>query len=140
MSSDDPRLNILEKRLQEARAADGLTQTPKPAKPADNTAMATGMRAGTEFIVALVVPTIAGYFLDQWLGTKPFLMILLLFLGVGAGFMNIYRISQGLGSAVGYKNAPKTTQSPGGELQKKDEPATTAQLSDLVDSKARDDT
>lgn len=128
----DKRLDDLEKALNKAQNSGTLTQKPKAPKPASNASMASGMRAGTEFIVALVLPTVAGYFIDDWLGTKPIFMILLLFLGMGAGFMNIYKISQNLGSGVGYVKANKG-------LQNQDEKAKNPQLSNPLDSKVNDD-
>ena len=32
----------------------------------------------------------AGYYLDRWLGSGPWLTVLLLFLGISAGFLNIF--------------------------------------------------
>jgi len=45
----------------------------------------------------------AGWLLDRWLGTKPWLMIVFFFLGAAAGIMNVYRAVNGLGLAAGYK-------------------------------------
>lgn len=129
----DQRLDILEKKLEEARVSKSLTgQQQKSSLKNDDGAMRFGLRAGTEFIVALTVPALLGYVLDGWLETRPIFMILLLLLGVGAGFTNIYRISQNLGSSVGYAQAK-------GELQKNDKTATSSQLSNLPKSKVNDD-
>jgi ATP synthase protein I len=49
------------------------------------------LKVGTDFAAALVVGVVLGYWIDRWLDTKPFGIILFLFLGFGAGFMNIYR-------------------------------------------------
>lgn len=40
--------------------------------------------------------------LDTWLGTSPIFMIVLFFLGAGAGMLNIWRMATGHGLKVGY--------------------------------------
>jgi ATP synthase protein I len=45
----------------------------------------------TEFMIAVIVGGAIGWYLDDWLGTKPWLMVIFFFLGVGAGFLNIFR-------------------------------------------------
>jgi ATP synthase protein I len=32
-----------------------------------------------------------GYYLDRWLGTSPWLMLVGLLLGIAAGFLNLFR-------------------------------------------------
>jgi ATP synthase protein I len=61
------------------------------------------MRIGVELVAAMVVAMGAGWLLDRWLGTKPWLMIVFFFLGSAAGIMNVYRAVNGLGLAAGYK-------------------------------------
>lgn len=65
--------------------------------------MSMAMRIGVELVAALVVAMGAGWLLDRWLGTKPWLMIVFFFLGSAAGIMNVYRAVNGLGLAPGYK-------------------------------------
>ncbi len=36
----------------------------------------------------------AGYLLDRWLGTRPWLLLLFFLFGVSAGFLNLYRVLQ----------------------------------------------
>jgi ATP synthase protein I len=61
------------------------------------------MRIGVELVAALIVGVAIGYFLDQWLGTKPWLMLLGFVLGSVAGFLGVYRAANGLGQTVGYR-------------------------------------
>lgn len=56
-------------------------------------AMSLGFRVLSEFVAAIVVGALIGWQLDEWLGTSPFLLILLLGLGVAAGFWTIYRLA-----------------------------------------------
>lgn len=67
--------------------------------------MGLGFRIGLEFVVAIVVATGLGWAIDRWFGTRPWGMIVLFFLGVGAGMVNVYRAVAGLGMAVGYRHA-----------------------------------
>jgi ATP synthase protein I len=68
--------------------------------------MGLGFRIGIEFVVAIVVATGLGWAIDHWAGTRPWATIVLFFLGVGAGMVNVYRAVTGLGMAVGYRHAP----------------------------------
>lgn len=43
-----------------------------------------------------IVGGLFGYFLDDWLGTGPWLFIFLLIMGIGAGFKNMYVDAQRL--------------------------------------------
>lgn len=61
------------------------------------------LRVGVELVSALIVGAGIGWLLDRWLGTGPWLMVVFLFLGMGAGIANVYRAASGLGSAVGYR-------------------------------------
>lgn len=81
---------------------------PKPAEPsADARNMSTGVQAGTELVGATLGAGLIGYGLDRWLGTAPWLLITLLVLGVGAGFLNVWKTTQNMGSTVGMKKPPK---------------------------------
>jgi ATP synthase protein I len=106
--SDDQKLKDMQAQI------DALHKKidPKPSKDATQNAenMSVGMRAGTELVGAIGGSALIGYGIDQWLGTKPWGLIILLVLGIGAGFMNVYKTTQNMGSAVGFKkpeNDPK---------------------------------
>ncbi len=65
------------------------------------------LRASTDLVAALVVGGFLGYWIDHWLGTKPFGMIIFFFLGFGAGFLNIYRSQMGQDYKIGFKETTK---------------------------------
>ena len=48
-------------------------------------------KLSTELVAAVVVGTIIGFILDNWFGTKPWLMIIFFFLGAAAGMLNVIR-------------------------------------------------
>lgn len=62
-----------------------------------------GFRIGIELVVAVVVATGVGWAIDRWFGTRPWGMILLFFLGVAAGMLNVYRAVTGISGVVGYR-------------------------------------
>ena len=62
-----------------------------------------GFRIGIELVVAVVVATGIGWAIDRWLGTRPWGMIVLFFLGVAAGMLNVYRAVTGIRGPVGYR-------------------------------------
>lgn len=51
----------------------------------------TGFRVSTELLSGVVVGAAIGYLLDGYWGTRPWLLIIFLFLGGAAGFLNVYR-------------------------------------------------
>ena len=45
---------------------------------------------GFSFVLAIVIGVAVGYFLDNWLGTSPWLFLLFFFLGLAAGVRNVF--------------------------------------------------
>ena len=68
-------------------------------------AMAMGMRAGSEFVAAIIVGTGIGWVIDRALGTNPAFLIVFFMLGVAAGVWNVIR-------ATSPKGAPANRNSP----------------------------
>ena len=48
-------------------------------------------KLSTELVAAVLVGTIIGFILDNWFDTKPWLIIIFFFVGVGAGITNVIR-------------------------------------------------
>ena len=64
------------------------------------------------FVLALVLGFGGGLMLDNWLGTKPWLMFIGFFLGLAAGVLNVYRVmreADKLSRASGPSGSPTTT-------------------------------
>jgi ATP synthase protein I len=57
-----------------------------------NSGLGMAMRMGTEMVVATMLGSGFGYWLDKQLDTQPWMLILFLVLGSIAGFKNVYRI------------------------------------------------
>jgi ATP synthase protein I len=106
MSDDRPSdaLARLSKRLDQARAQNGDRPVVDDGNSAgQQQALGIGFRIGIEFVVAIVVATGLGWAFDHALGTKPFAMIVMFFLGVAAGMLNVYRAITGQSAAVGFR-------------------------------------
>ena len=48
-------------------------------------------KMSTELVSAVAVGTIIGFILDNWFGTKPWLILIFFFVGVVAGIMNVIK-------------------------------------------------
>ena len=53
--------------------------------------MGSAFKLGTELVSAVLVGTIIGFILDNWFGTKPWLIIIFFFLGAAAGMLNVIK-------------------------------------------------
>lgn len=49
---------------------------------------------GIEMAMSVVVGGAIGYWLDQWLGTEPWMMVFWVLCGVAAGFRSLYRTAK----------------------------------------------
>ena len=97
-------LQELDDRLKRARGVADKSAGRVPRKGDGRSGLGIAMRLGVELVSALVIGVALGYFLDVWLGTKPWLMLLGFVLGAAAGFMGVYRVATGLGQTVGYRH------------------------------------
>ena len=91
MSEDGspPTLEDLDSRLKKARKARWPERD--PAQPGSN--MGLGFRIAIEMAAAVAVAVGIGWFLDGWLETRPWLMIVFLAFGFAAGVLNAYRVA-----------------------------------------------
>ena len=55
--------------------------------------MSLGLRAGSEFVSAVIVGLGIGWVLDRALGTNPAFLIVFFLLGVAAGVWNVIRLT-----------------------------------------------
>lgn len=81
------------------------TDKPNLSSRSPSQGMAVGMRISAEMIAAVLVGLLIGWGLDRLFGTTPWLIVLFVFLGAGAGGLNAYRVAKGLDSAVGLGRA-----------------------------------
>jgi F0F1-type ATP synthase assembly protein I len=69
-----------------------------------------GLRAGMEFVVSIIGGALIGLAIDNYFNTKPIFLIALFILGVITGFVNIWRVTEGHGSAIGFKDLQKDSK------------------------------
>jgi ATP synthase protein I len=107
MSSDpgDPDNEDAALRARLSRLSAELKGRPAPtpapeAKPgskaggsANSSAMSLGLRAGSEFVSAVIIGLGIGWVLDRALGTNPALLIVFFLVGVAAGIWNVIRLT-----------------------------------------------
>ncbi|MGY8990876.1 MAG: AtpZ/AtpI family protein [Rhodospirillales bacterium] len=106
MSDQQPpeKLNDLEARISQAKRAEQKRygQTSKN-DSSQQSGIGQALRMGLEMVSAVAVGALIGWALDQWLDTKPWLLLVFIFLGTAAGMLNVYRLANGFGYAVGYQ-------------------------------------
>ena len=102
-NNDRDALNFLDSRLKNARAnaQDPLSQ-PGAEKAKKGEALGLAFRVSVEIVSAVAIGVGAGWLLDGWLGTTPWLMVVFIVLGFAAGILNVYRLATGFGYAGGY--------------------------------------
>jgi ATP synthase protein I len=110
----DP-LARLGERIDKARAERARREPVVADRSALQQGLGFGFRIGIELVVAVAVATAVGWAIDHWLGTRPWGIIVLFFLGVAAGMLNVYRAVTGISTAAGYRRpneAPAASQQP----------------------------
>ncbi len=87
---EDDRLKSLEIRLQVARAR-GKQQEKSPSR---GVVLGRAFRLVSELVIGLVAGGVIGWYLDQWLGTSPLMLLIFFVLGVAAGVLNVMRAAK----------------------------------------------
>ena len=87
-----------------AQARRGDRPASRSDDPGTQQGMGVGLRIGVELVVAVVVSTGLGWAFDKGLGTRPWGMIVMFFLGIAAGMVNVYRAVTGVRTAVGFRS------------------------------------
>jgi ATP synthase protein I len=91
VSAEDARLVSLDERLKAAHQAEQDRSGSGRGKPGKG--YSQGNRVLSELIAGLAGGALIGWLLDRWLGTSPWLLLALMFLGTAVAFRNIIRIS-----------------------------------------------
>jgi ATP synthase protein I len=64
-------------------------------------------RAGIELVSGIFVGVLFGYGIDHFFNTKPWGMLVMILLGAGAGFRNVYRLVKSDKSLMAPSNSEK---------------------------------
>lgn len=89
--TEDARLSALDERLQRAKTEEAI-RSGEGSKDSDRS-YRMGNRVLAELIGGMIGGALIGWVLDRALGTSPWLLLVLLFLGIAGAFRNIIRIS-----------------------------------------------
>jgi ATP synthase protein I len=90
---------ILKDKIARAKGAYEAGEAARQVPVRDMTGMSRGLRLGTEFIAAILVGAVAGYLLDLWLKTGPWLLLVMLLIGFAAGVLNVARAAADMNRA-----------------------------------------
>ncbi|MBR1948837.1 MAG: AtpZ/AtpI family protein [Alphaproteobacteria bacterium] len=94
MKNASEDIKRLEQKISELKSKENAT----PSNNINNTEFVRvsriGLRIGVELFSAVIVGAGIGYLLDDFFGTKPWMLVVFLFFGGAAGILNVYRLSQ----------------------------------------------
>lgn len=101
MAEQDPNEPLdFEARLKAARGKSGENSDQAPSRlQYESSSAGLGFRMSIELLVGLLVGLGLGWLIDRWLDTGPLFMIVLMFVGIGAGILNVVRASKELDKA-----------------------------------------
>ena len=87
MNNEDDKIAKLKEKIE------GIEQNKQNVlQPKKQSGAGFGFKISTELVAALVVGVGIGLLVDNYLGTKPFGLIIFFILGAFAGFLNVYRV------------------------------------------------
>ena len=81
-------------RLEIAKKKASKRSSNRNQKSSSNIGIA--LKLSTELVAAVAVGTINGFILDDWFGTKPWLILIFFFVGVAAGIMNVVKSAKNM--------------------------------------------
>lgn len=100
----DQSLAELQARIRDAKPDAPNAPTPESMEElAKDESFKKTMRVATDIIGTPIVCGAIGMGVDDWFSTAPFFFLILAFLGVCAGFWNLYKAQIGADSSVGFK-------------------------------------
>ena len=88
------RLQRLGERLDEKEASKPTENGGASPTATDASGLARGLRLSSELLAGAIVGIGLGLLLDNWLGTSPWGLMVLLILGFAAGVLNVIRTAE----------------------------------------------
>jgi ATP synthase protein I len=106
--SEDPSPKSLEnlKAQIDRLKAENKPREARRATDMPASGMGVAFAIASHLVAGLIGGAAIGYFLDAWLDTGPWFLVVFFFLGSAAGMLNVYRMVSGMGMALGYRPAP----------------------------------
>ena len=77
-------------------AKNKISRKNKHSKNQQTSSFGVAFKLSTELVDAVVVGTIIGFILDDWFGTKPWLILIFFFVGVIAGILNVIKSAKNM--------------------------------------------
>ena len=74
-------------KIAKNKAKSKYSEEKEPSK----SGMGHAFKMSTELVAAVAVGTIIGFILDNWFGTKPWLILIFFLVGVATGIMNVVK-------------------------------------------------
>ena len=103
-SALDQSLADLRARIHDVKPPEAKPESPESMEAlAKDESFKKTMRVATDIIGTPIVCGAIGMGVDDWFSTGPFFFLILAFLGVCAGFWNLYKAQIGADSSVGFK-------------------------------------
>ena len=106
-----PSLDELDSRIKKVQ--DAQRQTDGAGIPP--TRFGQSVHLGIEMAATLAVGGGIGWYLDRWLDTTPWLLVGFLFLGIGAGLSNAFRLARRYGAELARREENKGGEPPAKE-------------------------
>ena len=107
-----PPLSDFDARLEKAQ--DGARNDRAAGSRGEASALSRAWLVALEMITAIVVSTAIGWFFDGLFDTRPILLLVFFFLGVGAGLLNVFRGAQRMEREARRLNSPDDKADGGG--------------------------
>ena len=88
MMDEESKIKNLKKNIDELNEKRKISNN----KQYKSSGLSFGFKIGIEIVAALMVGVVIGIYVDKYLNTKPFGLIIFFILGSLAGFLNVYRV------------------------------------------------
>ena len=79
-------------------AKNKILKKTRVSKQSSSSNIGVAFKLSAEMVAAVIVGTIIGFILDNWFGTKPWLILIFFFVGVIAGILNVIRSAKNMQS------------------------------------------
>ena len=79
-------------------AKNKILKKTRVSKQSSSSNIGVAFKLSTEMVAAVIVGTIIGFILDNWFGTKPWLILIFFFVGAIAGILNVIRSAKNMQS------------------------------------------
>jgi len=107
----EKKTDDLSDRIARAQAAQRAA-TKSPADPVETASVSAGgmaLRYGAEMVACIFVGLMAGLYIDEWLGSRPWGLLIFLGFGLAAGVLGVIRAYQQLTAGINPANSAVET-------------------------------